>query len=56
MKRQQYACDQCRKSKRGCDAPPLDYPQNMDPLRNGRMVVGEKRKRPHLRTPTYTKA
>ncbi|KAM0344755.1 hypothetical protein ACHAPU_007128 [Fusarium lateritium] len=42
MKRQQYACDQCRKSKRGCDAKPLDYPKNMDPLRGGRLIVGEK--------------
>ncbi|KAF5019858.1 hypothetical protein F66182_8137 [Fusarium sp. NRRL 66182] len=42
MKRQQYACDQCRKSKRGCDAPPLDIPKDMHPFRDGRMIVGEK--------------
>ncbi|KAL7758299.1 hypothetical protein ACKLNR_012826 [Fusarium oxysporum f. sp. zingiberi] len=42
MKRTQYACDQCRKSKRGCDAPPLEIPRNMDPLRDGKMIVGEK--------------
>ncbi|KAH6992816.1 hypothetical protein EDB82DRAFT_460351 [Fusarium venenatum] len=42
MKRQQYACDQCRKSKRGCDAPPLEYPEDMDPLRDGKLIVGEK--------------
>ncbi|SPJ85814.1 uncharacterized protein FTOL_11597 [Fusarium torulosum] len=23
MKRSHYACDQCRRSKRACDAPPL---------------------------------
>lgn len=43
MKRQQYACDQCRRSKRGCDAPQLELPKNMDPLRDGKMIVGEKR-------------
>ncbi|KAK6714584.1 hypothetical protein SNK04_005519 [Fusarium graminearum] len=42
MKRQQYACDQCRKSKRGCDAPPLEYPEDMDPIRDGKLIVGEK--------------
>ncbi|GKU00290.1 transcription factor [Fusarium langsethiae] len=26
MKRSHYACDQCRRSKRGCDAPPLLRP------------------------------
>ncbi|CAG1960200.1 unnamed protein product [Fusarium graminearum] len=40
--RQQYACDQCRKSKRGCDAPPLEYPEDMDPIRDGKLIVGEK--------------
>jgi len=43
MKRQQYACDQCRRSKRGCDAPQLELPKNMDLLRDGKMIVGEKR-------------
>ncbi|KAF4334050.1 regulatory alcR [Fusarium beomiforme] len=42
MKRTQYACDQCRKSKRGCDAPPLELPENTDPIRDGKMIVGEK--------------
>ncbi|KAL9567240.1 hypothetical protein ACKAV7_008623 [Fusarium commune] len=42
MKRTQYACDQCRKSKRGCDAQPLEIPRTMDPLRDGKMIVGEK--------------
>ncbi|KAF4449512.1 hypothetical protein F53441_7225, partial [Fusarium austroafricanum] len=30
------------KSKRGCDAKPLDLPKNLDPIRDGKMVVGEK--------------
>lgn len=50
MKRQQYACDQCRKSKRGCDAPPLEYPEDMDPIRDGKLIVGEKRQYNHRHT------
>ncbi|KAH6678870.1 hypothetical protein F5X68DRAFT_245296 [Plectosphaerella plurivora] len=28
MRRYQHSCDQCRRSKRGCDAPPLPPPDN----------------------------
>ncbi|KAG8666471.1 hypothetical protein FPOAC1_011278 [Fusarium poae] len=37
MKRSHYACDQCRKSKRGCDAPPLLGPGSSarNPNRDG---------------------
>ncbi|KAH7367565.1 hypothetical protein B0T11DRAFT_223215 [Plectosphaerella cucumerina] len=29
MRRYQHSCDQCRRSKRGCDAPPLPLPDNV---------------------------
>jgi hypothetical protein len=42
MKKTQFACDQCRKSKRRCDAPPLDFPNNMGLIHDGKMIIGEK--------------
>ncbi|EEU38178.1 uncharacterized protein NECHADRAFT_105211 [Fusarium vanettenii 77-13-4] len=42
MKRQtKLACDQCRRSKRACDAPPLELPDH-DSFSNGTIVLGKR--------------